>query len=167
MRYVTPTLIGLLLSPLALAAELRPGLWEFTTQAQSGGVALPDVQAMLAQMQNLPPQQREMMEQMLAKQGIAAGQKGVRMCISEATAKGGNIPLQDPDSGCSNEITERSEGLWKFRFKCPNGEGEGETRFQSDTAFSTTLNGNYNGKPGTLQSQASWVGGDCGGLPAR
>ncbi len=167
MRYVTTTLIGLLLSPLAMAAELRPGLWEFATQAQSAGQNLPDVQAMIAQMQNLPPAQREMMEQMLAKQGVSLGQKGVRLCISEATAKSGDIPLQDPNSGCSNEITERSDNLWKFRFKCPNGEGEGETRFQSDTAFTTNLSGNYNGKPGTLQSQASWVGADCGGLPAR
>lgn len=161
-------LLGLCLLPALAAAEIRPGLWEFSTQTQSGGESQPGMQEMLAQMQNMPAEQRQMMEQMLKQQGVQlGGGGGVQLCIGEASAKGQNIPLQDPNSGCSHEITERSAELWRFRFTCPNGQGEGETRFASDTAFSTTVKGVYDGRDSTMHSQARWLGEDCGGLPAR
>ena len=99
----------LLLLPTLASAELRPGLWEFTNQAQSGGQAMPDMQELLGQMQNMPAEQRQMMEQMLKQQGVQLGSGGVQLCISEATAKGQNIPLQDPNSGCSHEVTGASQ----------------------------------------------------------
>ena len=157
----------LLLLPTLASAELRPGLWEFTNQAQSGGQAMPDMQELLGQMQNMPAEQRQMMEQMLKQQGVQLGSGGVQLCISEATAKGQNIPLQDPNSGCSHEVTERSAEVWKFRFTCPNGQGEGETRFASDTAFTTTVKGVYDGQESSMNSQARWIAEDCGGLPSR
>lgn len=167
---ITPRtlLLGLCLLPALAAAEIRPGLWEFTNQVQSGGQAMPDMQELLAQMQNMPAEQRQMMEQMLRQQGVQMGSTGgVQLCIGEASAKGQDIPLQDPNSGCTHQITERSAELWKFRFTCPNGQGEGETRFASDTAFTTSVKGVYDGRDSTMQSQARWLGEDCGGLPAR
>ncbi|MDX5371873.1 MAG: DUF3617 domain-containing protein [Pseudomonadaceae bacterium] len=161
-------LLALLFALPALAgAEPRAGLWEFSSQMQHNGQAMPDMQQMLEQLQNLPPEQRQMMEGMLAQQGVKLGGGGVQLCLSAERLKAQDIPLQDPDSGCTQEITERSAEVWKFRFKCPNGEGEGETRFDGDTAFTTTLNGVYDGQPSSMQSQAKWLGADCGGLPAR
>ena len=72
--------------------------------------------------------------------------------------------MQDPESGCSNEVTERSDELWKFRFSCPNGEGEGETRFVSDKEFTSTVNGTFDGQSSSMQSHARWVAADCGTL---
>ncbi|WP_137973964.1 DUF3617 domain-containing protein [Pseudomonas sp. F(2018)] len=168
MTIIRTLLLGTCLLPALAVAELRPGLWEFTNQVQSGGQAMPDMQELLAQMQNMPAEQRQMMEQMLKQKGVQMGSGGgVQLCLSEASAKGQNIPLQDPNSGCTHEITERSAEVWKFRFTCPNGQGEGETRFASDTAFSTTVKGVYDGRDSTMNSQARWVGEDCGGLPAR
>lgn len=161
-------LVALLFTLPALAcAEPRAGLWEFTSQMQHAGQAMPDMQQMLDQLQNLPPEQRQMMEGMLAQQGIKLGGSGVQLCLSAERLKAGDIPLQNEDSGCSHEITERSAEVWKFHFKCPNGEGEGETRFQGDTAFTTTVNGVYDGQPSSMQSQAKWLGEDCGGLPSQ
>lgn len=153
--------------PLIASAEPRAGLWQFTSQMQHDGQAMPDMQQMLDQLQSLPPEQRQMMEQMLAQQGVKLGGSGVQLCLSEERLKAGDIPMQDPKSGCTQEVTERGAEVWKFRFKCPNGEGEGETRFQGDTAFTTTINGVYDGKPSSMQSQAQWLGADCGGLPSQ
>lgn len=166
---ITPRtlLLGLCLLPVLATAEIRPGLWEFSNQMQSGGESQPNLQEMLAQMQNLPPEQRQMMEQMLAQKGVRMGGAGVQLCISPERARGQDIPLQDPDSGCTHEVTERSAELWKFRFTCPNGQGEGETRFSSDSAFSTTVKGVYDGRDSTMHSEARWIGEDCGGLPPR
>ncbi|HSC84448.1 MAG TPA: DUF3617 domain-containing protein, partial [Pseudomonas sp.] len=102
-----------------------------------------------------------------AKQGVRLGGKGVQLCMSEAQVKAQNIPLQDPNSGCTNEITERSDTVWKFRFTCPQGQGEGETRFDGDKAFTTKVNSTFDGKPSTMESQAHWVADDCAGLQPR
>ena len=162
-----------LLPALASAEQIRPGLWEFTGNLQSDGQAMPDMQQMFEQMQNLPPEQRQMMEQMMAFEPRYEGRQrklgggGVQLCLSEAQAQARDIPLQDPDSGCTHEITERGEDVWKFRFTCPDGRGEGETRFEGDTAFSTQVNGVYGGRQSSMHSQARWVGADCGGLQPR
>ncbi|MFP6861688.1 DUF3617 domain-containing protein [Pseudomonas sp.] len=161
-----PLLLSLCLLPaLASAVDIQPGLWEISSNnMQVGGQAVPGMEQMLEQMKNLPPEQRQMMEQMMAQQGVQLGDKGVRICMSEAQIKAQQIPMQDPDSGCSNEVTERSAELWKFRFNCPNGQGEGETRFVSDKEFTSTVNGTFDGQSNSMQSHARWVAADCGAL---
>ena len=161
--------LGLCLLPvLATAQDIQPGLWEISSSnMQVDGQALPDMQQMLEQMKNLPPEQRQMMERMMAEQGVQLGDQGVRVCMSEAQVKAQDIPLQDPKSGCSHEITERSAELWKFRFSCPDGQGEGETRFLSDKAFTTQVQGTYGGRNSSMQSHARWIATDCGGLQPR
>jgi hypothetical protein len=161
-----PLFLSLYLLPaLASALDIQPGLWEISSNTmQVGGQAVPGMEQMLEQMKNLPPEQRQMMEQMLAQQGVQLGDKGVRICLSEAQIKAQQIPLQDPESGCSNEVTERSAELWKFRFSCPNGKGEGETRFVSDKEFTSTVSGTFDGQSSSMQSQARWVTADCGTL---
>lgn len=163
-----PLFLSLCLLPaLASAVDIQPGLWEISSNnMQVGGRAVPGMEQMLEQMKNLPPEQRQMMEQMMAQQGVQLGDKGVRICMSEAQIKAQQIPMQDPESGCSNEVIERSAELWKFRFSCPKGQGqgEGETRFVSDKEFTSTVNGTFDGQSSSMQSHARWVAADCGTL---
>lgn len=64
-------------SPLVHAQMLQPGLWELTTSnMQVDGKPLPDMEFMLGQLKNLPPEQRAMMEGVLAKQGVTVGVRG-------------------------------------------------------------------------------------------
>lgn len=163
-RSVLP--LALSLSPLtASALDIQPGVWEVSSHnMQVGGRAMPGMQEMLAQMQNLPPEQRQMMEGMMAEQGIKLGAGGVQMCLTAEQIAAQEIPLHDPDSGCSNEILERGPSVWKFRFTCPQAQGEGETHFVSDKEFTTQVKGTYNGQPSSMESRARWVGADCGEL---
>nr|WP_024310196.1 DUF3617 domain-containing protein [Pseudomonas sp. P818] len=163
-RSVLP--LALCLSPaLASALDIQPGVWEVSSHnMQVGGRAMPGMQEMLAQMQNLPPEQRQMMEGMMAEQGIKLGAGGVQMCLTAEQIAAQEIPLHDPDSGCSNEILERGASVWKFRFTCPQAQGEGETHFVSDKEFTTQVKGTYNGQPSSMESRARWVEADCGEL---
>ena len=82
-------------SPLVQAQMLQPGLWELTTSnMQVDGKPLPDMEFMLGQLKNLPPEQRAMMEGVLAKQGISVAGKGVRSCLTPDQVKTDDIPLQ-------------------------------------------------------------------------
>ncbi|NQD93398.1 DUF3617 domain-containing protein [Pseudomonas sp. CrR25] len=173
MPHLTTLTLGLCLLPVWAAAQtIQPGLWEISSQnMQMGGQALPGMQAMLEQLKNLPPEQRQMMEQMMAKQGVQLGEQGVQVCMSKAQVEAEDIPLQDPKSGCNQQITERSAQSWKFRFDCPQGKGEGETRFLSDKEFITTVSGTFDSdagpQDGSMESHARWVAADCAGLQPR
>lgn len=154
------------------AAPILPGLWEFTSRdIQVDGEQMPGVSEMLEQMQNLPAAQRQQMEDMLAAQGVQLGGQGVRICLSEAQVNAEELPFSDrPD--CTQEITERTDRLWKFRFQCPDASGQGETRFISEREFVSVVESQYSagGERGSsrMESQARWLGEDCGGLkPAR
>ncbi|ALN17121.1 DUF3617 domain-containing protein [Ectopseudomonas mendocina] len=161
--YRTALPLALCLSPVvASAVELQPGVWEVSAHnMQVGGQAMPGMDQILAQLQNLPPEQRQMMEGMMAERGVKLGAGGVQICLTEEQIKSQDIPLQDPNSGCNQQITERSGNLWKFRFTCPDAQGEGETRFVSDKEFTTQVKGTYKGQPSSMESEARWVGADC------
>lgn len=161
-----------LASPLVHAQMLQPGLWELTTSnMQVDGKALPDMGFMLGQLKNLPPEQRAMIEGGLAKQGISVAGQGVRSCLTPEQVKSNDIPLQDPKSGCTQKITERTGNVWKFTFSCPKAQGNGVATFQSDKEFTTTVNGTFNAsgvqQQGSMNTRAVWLGDDCGSVKPR
>lgn len=159
-------------APLAQAQMLQPGLWEMTTSnMQVDGKPLPDMQVMMAQLQMLPPEQRAMMEQMLAKQGITVAGNGIRSCLTPEQVKTDDIPLQDPQSGCTQKITERNGKVWKFQFSCPKAQGAGQAQFLSDREFLTNVSGTFNAsgvqQKGSMNTRAVWLGNDCGSVKPR
>lgn len=163
---------ALFFSLSAQAAPIQPGLWEFSSRnVEVDGQEMPGMNEMLEQLQNLPPEQRKMMEDMLAAQGVQLGGQGVRICLSEAQVNAEALPFNDqPD--CTQEITERSERRWKFSFSCPEASGQGETRFISEREFVSVMETSYSvgGEQGSsrMESHARWIGEDCGTLkPAK
>ena len=164
-------LIGLS-SPLVQAQMLQPGLWELTTSnMQVDGKPLPDMEFMLGQLKNLPPEQRAMMEGALAKQGITVGGKGVRSCLTPEQVKTDDIPLQDPQSGCTQRITDRNGKTWKFEFSCPKAQVTGQAQFLSDREFTTAVQGTFNAsgvqQQGSMNTRAVWLGANCGTVKPR
>ncbi|MEG1040972.1 DUF3617 domain-containing protein [Pseudomonas sp. NUPR-001] len=159
-------------SPMVHAQMLQPGLWELTTSnMQVDGKALPDMGFMLGQLKNLPPEQRAMIEGGLAKQGINVAGEGVRSCLTPEQVKTNDIPLQDPKSGCTQKITERSGNVWKFTFSCPKAQGAGQATFVSDREFLTQVSGTFNAsgvqQQGSMNTRAVWLGSDCGTVKPR
>ncbi|OLS59821.1 DUF3617 domain-containing protein [Pseudomonas putida] len=164
-------LIGLS-SPLVQAQMLQPGLWELTTSnMQVDGKPLPDMEFMLGQLKNLPPEQRAMMEGVLAKQGITVAGKGVRSCLTPEQVKTDDIPLQDPQSGCTQRITDRNGKTWNFEFSCPKAQGTGQAQFLSDREFVTKVQGTFNAsgvqQQGSMNTRAVWLGANCGTVKPR
>lgn len=172
-RLTSLALLVCLASPLASAQMLQPGLWELTTSnMQVDGKALPDMKVMMGQLDILmSPEQRAMLEKGMAKQGITMGGNGIQTCLTPEQVKTNDIPLQDPQSGCKQQITERNGNVWKFRFSCPKAQGSGVTQFLSDKEFLTTVNGTFNAtgaqQQGSMESRAVWKGQNCGSVKPR
>jgi len=104
----------------ATAQALKPGLWESTTQMNATGEtgkAMAEAQKQLA---NLPPDQRKMMEAMMAQQGIGMGQQAgsvsVKFCLTPEMVERNDIVTQQGD--CQHSVSPRSPNHMKFSFVC-------------------------------------------------
>lgn len=169
-------LAGLLLlgAPAQATPKLKPGLWEhsFQMKSQSGQIEAAMKQAQ-AQMAAMPPEQRKMMEQMMARQGVSmdvAGQK-VRVCMTpEDVARDAMPPTQE---GCTQNA-RRSGNTWTVSFECParNGNpassGQGTATMESDSAYSGQflIKTQVQNKPEQLQmsTRGRWLAADCGAV---
>lgn len=161
---------------LAQAQKMRPGLWEhsFTMRSQSGQMekAMSEMQQ---QMASMPPEQRKMMEQMMAQQGMGMGTSGrsIKVCITKEQAERDEVPQQE--GSCTQQVVQRTANTIKVKFSCagnPPTSGEGEVTFLSPTAYTgkMTVNTMVDGKPERMSMEQSgkWLSGDCGNIkPAR
>jgi hypothetical protein len=173
------TPFGLLAALGAAGALAQPamnaGLWEHTVQMKTGsGQAEGAMAQVQAQMASLPPDQRKMMEDIMAKQGVGMGAKPntVRVCVSQAAAARGEMPASD--GKCQQTITERNASGMKFKFSCtgnPPTTGEGDYRFQGPGAYTghMVMNTVVDGKPERMDMNQSgrWISADCGALKPR
>lgn len=168
------TITALLAGPAAAqsAFKLQPGLWE---QSMTMKTASGEMEAKMAQMQqqmaSMPPEQRKMIEDMMAKQGVGMGGRNnaIRMCISAEQAERGDMPQHD--GNCKQEMLERTGTTIRYRFSC-TGErptsGEGEYTMTSPTAYSgrASVVSQVKGKPEKIDmTQAGrWISADCGAI---
>lgn len=167
---------ALLTSAWSVSAQtMKAGLWEITNNMQSGGKDLTAAMAgMQKQMAALPPEQRKMMEDMMAKQGVkmgtgSGGGMTMKMCLTqEMVDRNQMAPPQQGD--CTNTTSARTGGTMKFAFKCtkPPASGQGEVTFSSPEAYTMkmTTTSSTSGAERTMDMQASgkWLGTNCGDI---
>jgi len=154
-----------LLAQFAVAAEVKPGLWEMEFDSQGMD---PEAQAAMKQMESMPPAQRKQMEAMMAQMGVSMGAKAgsVRFCITPEQAKANDVPVQD-DGDCKNKVVSRSAKSMKVEFKCPDTQGTAIVNFLSPTQYETKIDAKMTegGQQRKIQQtlKSKWVKASCGG----
>ncbi len=156
----------------AQAQSIKPGLWEhgFTIKSASGQMegAMAEMQKQMAAM---PPEQRKMMEQMMAQQGVGMGSKGqsVKICITPEEAARQEVPAAE--GNCTQKVTQRSASTIKVSFSCadqPPSSGEGEITFLSPTAYNgkMVVRTTVEGKPERMDmtTTGKWLSASCGAI---
>jgi hypothetical protein len=158
----------------ASAQNLKPGLWEVTNKMQSASGEMEKQMAQAQeQMAKMPPEQRKMMEDMMAKQGMKMGAGGpgsssVKVCMSKEMVERNEIPAQKGD--CKTTKQQRSGNTTKIAFACTNppSSGEGQFTIVSPEAYTMkmTVNSTAQGKPETMNMDTSgkWLSADCGSI---
>jgi hypothetical protein len=158
----------------AFAQSIKPGLWEVNNKAQSGDGKLEQAMAeMQKQMAALGPEQRKMMEDMMAKQGVtlgtASGGVSVKMCLTKEMVAQNEVPLQT-QGDCTQTRKKSGPNALAIHFVCTNppSHGDGVATFTSDTAYTMTMQvaSSATGKEETmsLNAHATWLGSDCGAI---
>jgi hypothetical protein len=155
-------------------SQMKPGLWEMshTMRSASGQMEQQMAQAQ-QQMANMPPEQRKMMEEMMAKRGVKMGGGGpgsmtVKACVTKEMVERNEMPTQD--RGDCKKTVNRSGNTVKMSFTCTNppSTGEGQFTFSSPEAYTMKMvvNTQVQGRPETMNMEGTgkWLGADCGDI---
>lgn len=156
------------------AQMLKPGLWEVTHTMGDGQVDN-RISQLQQQMAGMPPEQRKMMEEMMAKQGVKMGPggsaagAGMKVCLTREMVERNELPAQQGD--CQTTHQSRSGSNMKFGFSCssPPSRGEGEVTFISPEAYRMKMvvtSQARGGKPEQMKmgGGGKWLGADCGNI---
>lgn len=168
LRHLVP-MAALWLAATASAQQIKPGLWENTSQ-MGGAMGAPMAQ-MQQQMASMPPAQRKQMEAMLAQQGIRMDAQGVtsKVCITKEMAERAELPSQS-EGDCKSTLAPRTGNTMKFSFVCtkPPSTGEGVYTFASAEAYTSDMKiiSTAQGQPqtSTIKGSARWLSTDCGAV---
>ena len=102
----------------AVAQSMKPGLWEISSRMQSGSGQLEQGMAqMQQQMANMPPEQRKMVQDMMAKQGVAmtgAGGTSVKVCVTKEMAERNEVPAAQ-SGDCRHTAAPRAGNTMKVQ----------------------------------------------------
>ena len=178
MRKIVITAALLIAGTAFAQSQMKPGLWEITHRTQtSSGHMEQQMAQMQQQMANMPPEQRKMVEEMMAKRGMKLGAGGangmsMKMCVTKEMAERNEMPAQE--RGDCKKNVQRSGNTVKMSFTCTNppSSGEGQYTFASPESYSMKMvvHTQVQGKPETMNMEGSgkWLAADCGDIkPVR
>lgn len=168
MKYAALLLASL--TSVCQAQTMKPGLWEFKQTPQVD----PARQAQMAQaqkaMENMPPERRQMMEQMMARNGISMNMAGgvitVKTCVTKEQAERNFAPVST-QGNCTQE-SKRSGSVIQTHFVCtdPASEGDATITLRGNEGFTNdvTIRHQRQGKTETtrVSGEGRWLGADCG-----
>jgi hypothetical protein len=167
-------LVLMLCATVSAAQNMKPGLWEVNTR-MGGSPELEKAMALMQQqLASMPPEQRKMMQDMMAKQGVnlsggGAGAIQVKMCVTREMAARNQLPVQTQGE-CTSTQTPVVGNTMKYTFSCKNppSSGEGEVSFRGDTGYSMKMRAtsSVKGQPQQMEMSADgrWAAADCGNI---
>jgi hypothetical protein len=156
----------------ASAQSIKPGLWEISTQMQGSGQMGEALANARKEMEGMSPEERKMMQDMMAKQGVqmgtgAGGGMTIKICMTQDMVDRNEVS-SGRQGDCTHTNSQRSGNTLKFSYVCtkPPSRGDGQVTFTSSEAYSTKMTSTSTVRGTTekieMQSNSRWLGGDCG-----
>lgn len=174
LRFSTVALLACLAPTLpAVAQDLRPGLWELSNHVGSPNPQMQAaIDAMREHLANMPPDQRQAMQQMLQKNGVqldigAGGALRSKMCMTREMIARKEVPMQQGD--CAYKMSPLGPDRLQVSFSCtrPRASGEGEMTVDSPTSYHARMR--IHGQDQAEQTvdmdvSGRWLGAQCGSV---
>jgi hypothetical protein len=168
--------LAILAAAQASAQNIKPGLWELTSKVRTGNAQQDQaMSAAAAQFAAMPPEQRAQVEAMMAKNGISmpkAGSDGsitLSACVTPEMASRKELPMNQKGK-CSTKQEPVAGGM-NVSYTCsdPASSGNGQIRFNGDSAYTMTMNVTNNTGAGprsaTVESSGRWLSATCPAKP--
>jgi hypothetical protein len=163
--YLLAALFSLPAAGFAQALDVKPGLWEHSVNLKTASGRLEQALEMArTQIALLPPAQRQMMENMLAQQGIKFDivNQSFQNCITEEEAASGKFTFAE-EGGCAQTSVTQDGNATHVSFVCDGGQGE--LVMQDGTSYtgssSMTLDFNGDKEQATATHSGRWLGASC------
>jgi hypothetical protein len=152
----------------AQAFDVKPGLWEHSIdlKSESGRLEIA-LELARSQMQLLPPEQRKVVEDTLAQQGIKADfvNQTFQNCITIEEAGSGVFQFAEA-GGCEQTSVHTEGSLTDISFTCAQGQGELTLINGTTYTGSSSMQLNFGGiiENATATHSGRWVGESCAAL---
>lgn len=176
LRHLATALLACACTATAFAQQsLKPGLWEITNRMQGaqGSQMESQMAEMRKQMAAMPPDQRKMMEDMMARQGVqvgagAGGGMSTRICLTKEMIERNEVAQQRSD--CKTTTHSKTGNSVKMAFTCtnPKSSGEGQITYTSPEAYAMKMvvNTEIDGRMEkvSMDTSGKWLAADCGNI---
>lgn len=149
--------------PAFAAGNMRPGLWEVTSQSP-----------LTKSLPKISPEQIEQLKQMgLDVSQLQNGAVVSRVCITKEMAEREELPpFNEKEAGCKITKQSHHDATYLVDMQCDNaqmqGKGRSKTVFANSESFSSTadFSGTVQGIPvnDRVDTSGKWVADDCGGI---
>jgi hypothetical protein len=143
-----------------IALNVKLGLWEVTSSAQTSG--MPDI----PDLEKLPPDQRARAEAMLKAMVASAGTpKTIKSCLTREKLQQ-TLFQEDSRNNCTPTAVTNTSTVYAFKLVCSGqNAASGEWKFEAQSPQAVTGNGTMTlGNRMTSKSTiaAKWIAASCG-----
>lgn len=158
--------VTMITTAIAATLDVKPGLWEVTSQGEASGMPPIPPQALAP----LSPQQRaQVMAGMTAAMAHANQPNVTRACITRKMLERGWDPNQDHPNNCTQTLTSSTSRSLDAHMEC-TGEQHATGDLPIEAVDSETIRGTFNmamaGGSNTMTMnrtlQGKWLDSDCG-----
>ena len=148
--------------------DIKVGLWKMEAKFDQAGMKQPDSEMMKKAMESMPAESRKMMQDMMAKNGVAMGKNGEQLiCISKNMLKNPET-ITPPQQGqnCKTKTIKTTGKEVEMEIHCEDGtDGKLKWKASSSSAFSGVMELKMaDGKISKIEQNAKFVKSDCGKL---
>ncbi len=123
----------------AMAGGIRTGKWSMTTAVQTDAMDARAAQAM-KEMDNMPPEQKAMMQQMMGgmkmKMGGPGGGMGMTTTSTQCISNDNPVPEGKNEQGCKQTHTIKGNTV-EFEVVCADSRSTGQVTYDKDSMKGT------------------------------
>ncbi|MBC75810.1 MAG: hypothetical protein CME64_07325 [Halobacteriovoraceae bacterium] len=147
------------------AVDIKPGLWEMTTDMKVDGKSFNPMEKLQQTMGSLSPEKRKQMMQAMEKSGINLGQKGIKTCMTEEMIQEAKLNISK-EGDCTTKVTKRTPKKIVSKYTCKDGSsGTSTVNIKNPKSYTGEMKmKNAKGKVSEMSFRGKFIKSDCGNI---
>lgn len=117
------------------AQGIKEGQWAMSMTVQAEGMGDEAAKAM-KEMENMPPEQKAMMQQMMHGMSVGASGQGMTIKSSQCITNDKPVPTRSDQKNCQETHSRKGNAI-SFEVVCPDSKSAGQVTYQNDSMKGT------------------------------